>query len=151
MMPRALGIDYGERRLGLAASDALGLTAQPLCALERHSDEMDAGRIVEMARQRGVDVIVVGLPVHLDGRESPMAVRARAFASVLAQRWHGTVRLVDERLTSGQAERVLLEADVSRRRRRQSRDAMAAAILLQAHLDGVAGIEVCSSGEGHSG
>ncbi|MGB2984206.1 MAG: Holliday junction resolvase RuvX [Candidatus Bipolaricaulia bacterium] len=133
---RILGIDYGRKRLGLAMSDEEAVLATPLPYLLRgRSLARDIRKLAEMAATHSVGRIVVGLPLHMDGSSGEMAEEASAFATQIE---HGTglpVGLIDERLTTAEAERVLLEADVSREKRRELRDSLAATLILQSHLD----------------
>jgi putative Holliday junction resolvase len=132
---RALGIDLGERRIGIAASDALGVAAQPVAVLERESLAKDVAAIGRAAERRGARVIVVGLPLSMDGTAGPAARRARRFAGALRRELGMEVHLWDERLTTAEAERGLIEAGHRRSRRRELRDAVAAALILQGYLD----------------
>ena len=133
---RILGIDYGRRRLGLALSDEDGVLASPLPHLRRgHSIDRDLRDLASLASSHGVGAIVVGLPLHMDGSEGEMAEEATRFARALEQAVGVPVELLDERLTSEEAERVLLEADLSRRKRKELRDGLAAVLILQCHLD----------------
>jgi putative Holliday junction resolvase len=135
-MGTALGIDYGTERIGLAASDALGITAQGLETIERTADSRgDMERIAAAAHDRKAEAVVVGYPLRMDGSEGPAAKEARQFAEVLGEFLGIPVHLQDERLTTAQAERTMLDADVSRSRRRKARDRMAAQIILQSFLD----------------
>jgi len=132
---RVLGVDLGSVRVGLALSDPLGLTAQPLGHQPRAAGALlDA--LAALVAEHDVRTVVVGLPLRLSGEEGEEAVRARGFARRLAERIAPVpVEMWDERLTTRQATRVLLEGDVSRARRRKVVDAMAAALLLQSWLD----------------
>lgn len=132
---RVLGLDPGERRIGLAISDDLGLTAQPLGFVERRNVDADLRRVAELCARHGVQRVVVGLPLRLDGRPGPEAERAQAFARRLAAHLSIPVETWDERLTTRVAERALLEADASRARRRRRVDAVAAAVMLQSYLE----------------
>jgi len=132
---KVLGIDFGDRRIGVAASDALGLTAQPVTVLQRQSLAEDIARIAELANRRRAQTIVVGLPLNMDGSAGPAARRARRFAAALRRELGLAVELWDERLTTVEAERVLIASGERRARRRQLRDSVAAAIILQAYLD----------------
>ncbi len=132
---RVLGVDLGAKRLGLALSDPLGFTAQPLAVLSRQGIPGDLEQLAEVVAEHQVQEIVIGLPRHLDGRLGAEAQEALLFAQELRQRLQLPVHTLDERLTTAQAERVLLAADLSRRRRRQVVDKMAAAIILQTFLD----------------
>lgn len=134
-MTRVLGIDLGSRRIGLAVTDGLGLTAQPRATLPRHGGTRDLDAIAAAIRESGADRIVLGLPLDPEGGEGPAARRARAFADKLTATLHLPVELVDESFSTVEAEAVLLAADVSRARRKQVVDKLAAAVILQRWLD----------------
>ena len=132
-----LAVDLGERRIGLALSDPSGTLASPLRTIEVTGDpERDRLAVVAAARAAEAQVIVVGLPRSLSGREGPAARRARAEASALAE-VAGEIRveLHDERFTTRDAHRALAAAGTRRRERRARVDAAAAAIILQSYLD----------------
>jgi len=129
------GLDVGDRTIGVALSDELGLTAQGLEVIRRRSLEQDLARLDEIARQYGVVRWVVGMPRNMNGTYGPRAELTRAFMERLAQHSGLPVEPWDERLSTMAAERVLLEADVSRARRRKVIDKMAAAVILQGYLD----------------
>jgi putative Holliday junction resolvase len=131
-----LGLDIGARRIGVAASDAATMMALPLTTLETGAGgELPLGRLRELIVERGVETIVVGLPLRLDGRSGPEARAAEAAAQELRAALGVEVVLWDERLTSAEAERLLIEAGVSRRRRKGATDRIAAALILQGYLD----------------
>lgn len=132
---RVLALDPGTRRVGVAVSDPLGITAQPHSVLDAEDPDL-MGQIARLGADLGVERIVVGLPVSLNGTEGPAAATARTFAAAVAGATGLPVDLADERFTSVSAERVLVEAGLSGRRRRAVRDRVAAAVLLQAYLDG---------------
>jgi putative Holliday junction resolvase len=132
---RILGLDLGEKRIGVALSDALGLTAQGLTVLHRRGPALDLAEVVALAKKHQVQEIVIGLPRHLDGRLGDMAQEVQWWLEELQAQLAVPVHTWDERLTTMQAERVLLAADVSRRKRRQVIDKMAAGLILQAFLD----------------
>jgi putative Holliday junction resolvase len=133
---RILGLDVGEKRIGVAVSDPLGFTAQGLEVLTRRTVEEDLRHLVAVAKKYGVTEIVVGYPRHLDGRPGELAEAIMALAHSLGQALGGIPVIPwDERLTTREAERVLIEADLSRRRRRQVVDQVAAVLILQAYLD----------------
>ena len=136
-MARVLAVDLGERRIGLALSDPTGTLATPLRTLDATGDpERDRLAVVAAARDAEVQVIVVGLPRSLSGREGPAARRARAEASALAEvAGEIKVELHDERFTTRDAERALSAAGKRGRERRAHVDAAAAAIILQSYLD----------------
>jgi putative Holliday junction resolvase len=132
---RALGIDFGERRIGLAISDPEGRVAVPLATLERRNDRSALAQIAAIAREEGVGRLFLGEPVDLFGNRGPVAERVRRFAVRLAERTGLPVELVDEALTSVEAARRLRQAGVDVRREPGKVDAMAAQILLQDVLD----------------
>ena len=134
-----MGLDVGKKRIGVALSDELGLTAQPLTMVERGPGPAGLtraiGQLAEMAeRYRAVEV-VVGLPKNMDGSLGAGARAVMDFARQLEKRLDCPVNFIDERLTSAAAERMLLEADLSRRKRKEHKDKIAAAIILQSRLD----------------
>lgn len=128
-----LGIDYGQKRVGVAVSDGLGIAAHPLAVLEAHGDP--GPRLAELVRHHDVKRVVVGLPRSLDGAERAAAKNARDFAEKLESLLDIEVVMYDERLTSRIAEGVLLSAGTSRARRRRKVDKVAAAVMLQGYLD----------------
>ena len=136
MQGRVLGVDLGERRIGLAISDEEGRFAFPAGHLKRSGLARDLEALRELAATRGAIRIVVGLPLRLDGREGTGARAARDFARALGDATALPVELVDERLTTREAERALREAPSrTRRDRKQVIDAMAAALLLRTWLE----------------
>ncbi|HEY6103480.1 MAG TPA: Holliday junction resolvase RuvX [bacterium] len=134
-MTRLLGIDVGTRRIGVALSDPTGTIAQSLTVLPRRSWEQILGAIAALIREHHVAAIIVGLPVRLDGGEGEAAAGVRKFAERLRATAEVPVMLEDERLSTAEAERVMIEADVRRAARRARRDAVAAALILQRYLD----------------
>lgn len=132
---RVLGLDYGSRRIGVAVSDPLGITAQPLPALHREGDRKDIAGIARLVGGLGVDSVVLGLPLLLNGDEGPQAARARAFGDTLSAELSLPVTMWDERLTTAQSERHLIESGVRRERRKELRDSLSAMFLLQSFLD----------------
>jgi putative Holliday junction resolvase len=136
-MGRVMAVDWGKRRVGLAVSDETGTIARPLPTLEITSRREALRRVMAVAAEQGSATILVGLPLHMEGDEGESAREARALAEEIAARMpEVTVRLVDERLTSREAAR-LLQGHGERRRREKGRlDQVAAAILLQSYLDG---------------
>ena len=135
LMMRVVGIDLGSRRIGLAVTDGLGLTAQPYASVQRHGGRRDLDAIADMARAVGAERLVLGIPLDEEGQEGDAAARARAFGERLALHLSLPVDLVDESFSTVEAEEVLLAADVSRERRRQVVDKLAAAVILQRWLD----------------
>ncbi|MCX5889709.1 MAG: Holliday junction resolvase RuvX [Deltaproteobacteria bacterium] len=132
---RILALDVGTKRIGLAVSDPLGITAQGLEVLTRKDRAADLNRLLEVARQWGVQRVVVGLPRHMDGRLGQAAPEILALVETLKEALGVEVVTWEERLTTAEAERVLIQADVSRRRRRQVIDQLAAVLILQNYLD----------------
>lgn len=130
-----MGIDFGERRIGLAISDPDGKIAIPLTTLERRNDRAAVREIAEIARREEVGRLVLGEPVGLDGRRGPNADRVRRFGDRLAEASGLPVRLVNESLTTVEAQERLREAGVDPRRDPARIDAVAAQILLQEALD----------------
>lgn len=132
---RIAGLDVGDKTIGVALSDELGWTAQGLEVIRRKNLELDLVRLGEIARQYGVERWVVGMPRNMNGTYGPRAEVTRAFVADLQARLALPVDTYDERMTTMQAQRVLLEADVSRAKRKQVIDKMAAAVILQSYLD----------------
>lgn len=132
---RVLAIDLGTVRVGLALSDPLRMTAQPAGKIDRRSLRGDLAPLLDLVREREVGVVVVGHPLLMSGEAGTRAKDAEAFVARLRAAVTCPVVLWDERLTSVQANRALLEGDVSRRKRRDVVDAAAAALLLQSWLD----------------
>jgi len=132
---RILGIDPGEKRIGVAMSDPLGITAQGLPTIQVKSPEDAAEQISRIARAETVKKIVVGLPLNMDGSEGEQAERAYHLGQKLEELSGLPVIFRDERLTSRQAELVLLEADMRREKRKKNIDRLAAQIILQSYLD----------------
>lgn len=129
-----LGLDAGSVRVGLAATDPTATIASPVATLPRRDREL-WNRVREEARARGAERVVVGLPLRLDGTEGDAAAAARALADEASRQTGLPVEMWDERLSSVAAERALLESGMRRERRRQTIDAVAAAIMLQGWLD----------------
>jgi putative holliday junction resolvase len=134
-MTRVVGIDLGSRRIGVAVSDGLGLTAQPRGMINRHGGLRDLEAIATVVREVGAGRVVLGLPLDCAGVEADAARKARAFGERLAAHLGLPVELIDESFSTVEAEEVLLAADVSRKRRREVVDKLAAAVILQRWLD----------------
>lgn len=135
-----MGLDIGNRRIGVAVSDELGVTAQPVLTLERRRSGNSIARedlrsLARVARRYGVAAIVVGNPVHLSGDQSPQAERVQAFAEELGALTGLPIRLWDERLTSREAHQILYEAGHARQEHRKVVDQVAATLILQSFLD----------------
>jgi putative Holliday junction resolvase len=131
----ALGIDHGARRIGVAASDALGISATPLEVIEGRKPEQAAERVAALAREHGAVVLVFGMPVNMDGSEHASAAVVTRFAEECGRRAGLPVEFVDERLTTVQAERHLRDAGLTRGKRKKRVDQVAAVLLLQSWLD----------------
>ena len=132
---RIMALDVGTKRIGMAMSDELFLTAQGAQTIERSTIENDLERIKKTASENGVGEIVIGLPINMDGTYSAKTKEVVEFVDSLAKAFSIPVKTWDERLTTVQAERVLLEADVSRAKRKKAVDKLAAQIILQSYLD----------------
>ncbi len=132
---RLLGVDPGKVRVGLAVTDPDRKLAFPLAVHERRSPERDAAFFQQLVKDEQIVQIVVGLPVHLDGRESTSAREARAFGAWLSEATHLPVVYFDERFTTAQAEQLLWSAGLIHKDRKARRDKLAAQILLQAYLE----------------
>jgi putative Holliday junction resolvase len=130
-----LGVDYGTVRIGLAVSDPDRKIAFPLAIYERRGKDADARHFRQLIDTEEIGAIVVGLPVHLDGREGQKAVEARAFGTWLAETTDLPVVFWDERFTTVEAEKALWAAGLTHQRRKERRDKVAAQMLLQAYLD----------------
>ena len=131
---RILAIDYGSRRMGLAVSDLLGVTAQGLETMQRRNKRADFGFLARVIRNNNVQEIVLGLPLRMSGEQGTQAQKVSEFAVELRQRFNLPVHLWDERLTSAEANRVLREAELSIEKRAQAVDRMAAVLILQSFL-----------------
>jgi putative Holliday junction resolvase len=138
--PRYLGLDVGNRRIGVAVSDELGLTAQPVMTLERRRSARGISRedlrsLARLARRFGVVGIVVGNPVHLSGDASPQGARTQAFAAALGELSGLPIHYWDERLTTREAHQILYEAGHARQQHRRVVDQVAATLILQSFLE----------------
>lgn len=132
---RVMGLDYGDRRIGVAVSDAFGWTAQGLTVVETRRDGGELDKLVEIAKENEVSEVVVGLPKNMNGSIGPRGEVCMAFAEQLKERLQLPVHLWDERLTTVAAERTLKEAEISLKKRKQVVDKMAATLILQNYLD----------------
>jgi len=134
--PRFLALDIGNRRIGVAVSDELGLTAQPVLTLERRSSRReDLRSLARLCRRFGVVGIVVGNPVHLSGETSPQAAKIQTFAAELGELTGLPIHLWDERLTTHEAHQILYQAGHVRQEHRKVVDQVAATLILQSFLD----------------
>jgi len=135
MPGRILALDYGTKRIGVALSDELGWTAQPLETFERRTLEWDVAHIAALVGSHSVERVVLGLPLQLDGREGPAVRAMREFTVKLEAGLSVPVVRWDERMTTKEAEELLIAADVSRKKRKGIVDRIAAAILLRSYLE----------------
>nr|WP_238393822.1 Holliday junction resolvase RuvX [Rhodovulum sulfidophilum] len=130
-----IGLDFGEKTIGIAVSDPFWSIATPLETVRRKKFTLDAGRVLEIAAGREAGGIVLGLPRNMDGTEGPRCQSTRAFARNLSRLTELPIGFWDERLSTVAAERALLEADTSRRRRAEVIDHVAAGYILQGLID----------------
>ena len=135
-MLRILAFDVGEKRIGVAVSDPLGITAQGIETYHRTEDlEQDVAHLIKLANGYKPVKIVFGLPRNMDGSYGFQAQITREFADAVLAKWDGNHAFQDERLTTASARRVLIEADMSREKRKQVIDKVAAVVILQGYLD----------------
>ena len=132
---RILALDHGTKRIGVAVSDELKMIAQPLefIPAEPFLDFLE--RLKEIIRDKEVEMILIGMPRNMDGSYGPAALKVREFVGALRENIAVPIQTWDERLTSAQAQRFLIQGDVRRQQRKQKVDKIAAAILLQSYLD----------------
>jgi putative Holliday junction resolvase len=137
-LPRAgalAGLDFGEKTVGVAVSDVMRQVATPLLTIRRVKFTLDAAEVLKIAAGRGLAGLILGLPYNMDGSEGPRAQATRAFARNLSRLTDLPIGFWDERLSTVAAERALLEADTSRKRRSEVIDHVAAGYILQGALD----------------
>ena len=138
---RKIGLDVGDKTIGVAVSDALGITAQGVTTIERVGIRKDTTRVLEYIKEYDCDGVVIGLPLKLDGTDSPQTEKVYEFKELLENKLRSSgmgnigIEYYDERLTTVMAEKVLIEADVSRSRRKKVIDKQAAVLILQSYLD----------------
>ena len=132
---RVLGLDLGEKTIGVAVSDPLGLTAQAVKTIRRGKIERDLKELEELIETYDVYEIVIGLPINMNHTEGPMAEKARAFGKLLEETFQLPVIFQDERLSSISAEQVLIEGNIRRENRKYYIDKIAASLILQTYLD----------------
>ena len=135
MVGRILGLDIGSKRIGVAISDALGITAQPLLTLEAGEGVFD--QLGEIIRKEEIKEIVVGLPLNMNGSRGPQAENAIKFADNLKDKLGMPVKLWDERLSTMEVERIMIEGGASRAKRKKKIDKLAAQVILQSYLNTV--------------
>lgn len=148
MVTRILAIDFGLKRIGLAISDALGITAQGLLTLERTRLEDDLRHIHDLVEEHAASRVIVGNPVSHSGGETSMSRRVANFVEKLQRRLECAVELWDERMTTAEANRLLRSSGISIEKRRRARDRVAATLLLQSYLDYHANERARSAGSG---
>lgn len=134
-MKRYIGLDVGAKRIGIAVSDPLGITAQGVETLQRTTLEKDISRIFELYDQYDASALVIGLPKNMNNTIGFKAEEVRAFADEIEMQRKVPIYWMDERLTTSRAQQVLLEADVSRKKRKKVVDKLAAVFILQSWLD----------------
>ncbi len=138
---KIMALDVGDKTVGVSLSDELFITAQGLMTIERVGIRKDTAKVLDLVREHDVKTIVVGLPLSFDGSESIQTEKVREFTELLKNKLRSsglqTVEVVfqDERFTTKIAERVLIEADVSRKKRKEVIDKQAASVILQSYLD----------------
>lgn len=135
MASRILALDHGTKRIGVALSDELGWTAQPLETYERRTLDRDIAHIQDLVRTHEVGQVLLGLPLRLNGEEGPAVQAVRQFIERLAEALPVPIVTWDERMTTKAAEELLIAADMSRKKRKGVVDRVAAAILLQSYLE----------------
>lgn len=134
---RILALDHGTKRIGVAISDELKMIAQPLEYIPAEPFAEFLQRLKVILHEKQVELILVGMPRNMDGSYGPAALKVEAFVAALKGALTIPIETLDERLTSAQANRILIQANVRRDKRKQKVDKMAAAILLQSHLDSI--------------
>ena len=134
-MQRILALDFGEKRIGVAVSDALNIIAQSVGTIERKGIKNDLKKIRDLVQEYNAERLIVGLPLNMDGTEGKSANRAVDFVKELKKEIDIPIEMVDERLTTAQGERIFLEADLSRKKRKKNIDKIAAQLILQNYLE----------------
>lgn len=135
-MPRLVALDVGDATIGVAASDELNITANPVVTIRRsNSIKADLRAVVELLAELEACGVVIGLPLNQEGEEGPQAAKVREFSGRLAKRITIPIEMWDERFSTYEAEQVLIETNISRAKRREIIDKMAAAVILQSYMD----------------
>ena len=138
---RKLGLDVGDKTIGVAVSDELGITAQGITTIERVGIRKDTTMIMDLIKEYDCDAVIIGLPLKLNGSDSPQTEKVYEFREMLGNKLRSSglgnigIEYYDERLTTVMAEKVLIEADLSRSRRKKVIDKQAAVLILQSYLD----------------
>ncbi|MCL4789788.1 MAG: Holliday junction resolvase RuvX [Verrucomicrobia bacterium] len=135
---RILALDHGTRRIGVAVSDEMKMIAQPLEYIPAEPFAGFLSRLKEIIREKEVELILIGMPRNMDGSYGPAALKVQEFAAVLKDAITLPIKTLDERLTTVQAQRFLIQGNVRREKRKEKVDKTAAAILLQGYLDSLA-------------
>lgn len=136
---RIMGLDLGKKTIGVAVSDEMGFSAQPITVIRRKGLKQDLAELAALIEQYDVTSIVLGLPRNMNGSIGPQAEKSKVFGAMLEEKFQLKIDYWDERLTTVSAERVLLEGDVSRAKRKKVIDKVAASLILQGYLDRLAG------------
>lgn len=134
---RILGLDIGDRTIGVAISDPLGFTAQGITTIKRTSEERDIGELKKICEEYKVDTIVSGLPKNMNGTLGPQSEKVISFCDLIKKHIDIPIKMWDERLTTVAATRAMLEADLSRAKRKKIVDKVAATYILQGYLDSI--------------
>lgn len=138
---KKIGLDVGDKTIGIAISDGLNITAQGITTIERVGIRKDAGKVIDLIKEYQCDTVVIGLPLNLDGSNSVQTEKVREFRTMLENKIRSIglkdIRFLwqDERLTTLMAEKVLIQADVRRNKRKKVIDKQAAVLILQSYLD----------------
>ena len=132
---KTIGIDYGTKRLGIAVSDPGGMIAMPFRVLDVRSDADAVKQVCDLCVEESAELIIVGLPLNMDGTSGEMVENVEKFVKILSGRTEIPIKTEDERLSTSMVERVLLDADMSRNKRKGVRDKLAAQVILQSYLD----------------
>ncbi|MFU0823977.1 Holliday junction resolvase RuvX [Clostridium sp.] len=134
---RILGLDVGDRTIGVAVSDPLGLTAQGITTINRKKEDDDIAELKKICAEYSVETIVCGLPKNMNGTVGEQGQKVLEFCNILKDKVEIPIKMWDERLTTAAAERAMLEANLSRAKRKKIVDKMAATYILQGYLDSI--------------
>lgn len=137
-MGRLLGLDIGDKRIGLAVSDLLMITAQSLCTYSKETPDKDIEFFKKIVIENDIDKIICGLPKNMDGTIGEQAEKTKQYAEFLREHLNIPIEYWDERMTTQSAKNVLLEADMSRKKRKKVIDKIAAVFILQSYIDAIA-------------
>lgn len=132
---RILGLDIGDRTIGVAVSDPLGYTAQGITTIRRKNEDKDIEELIKLCTEYNVETIISGLPKNMNGTIGPQSEKVLQFCELLKTKIDIPIKMWDERLTTVAAQRAMLEADLSRAKRKKIVDKMAATYILQGYLD----------------